>query len=121
MAYVRSAAKEHGQGRRIEGADVDGRRVVLVEDLVSTGGSALDAVGALRTAGAEVPAVLAIFSYELDAADTAFAGADVSLHALSNFSALLQAAGDGLADRQRGVLRTWREDPAAWSEAHGGA
>jgi orotate phosphoribosyltransferase len=121
MAYVRSSAKKHGRGRRIEGADVDGRRVVLVEDLVSTGGSALNAVGALRAAGAEVPAVLAIFTYELDAAATAFAEADVPLHALSTFSALLQAAGDDLAERQRDVLRTWRDDPAAWSERHGGA
>jgi len=121
MSYVRSEAKEHGQGRRIEGArpgpDDD---VVVVEDLVSTGGSALDAVSAVRENGATVRAVLAIFSYGLDAAAAAFRDAAVACHVLTTFPVLLEVAHrqHGLTDEARSLLKDWRADPEAWSREH---
>ena len=123
MAYVRSEAKEHGQGRRIEGARLEsGDDVVVVEDLISTGGSALDAVSALRDAGATVRAVLALFSYGLDAADTAFRDAEVACYVLTTFPVLLGVAHrqHGLSDEARDLLEEWRADPEAWSRKHGG-
>jgi len=123
MAYVRSSAKGHGQGARIEGVVRPGDEVILVEDLISTGGSALDAVDALRAADAVVPAVLAIFSYQLATAAQAFSDAAVNRHVLTTFETLVDVAheqGD-LSDDERRVLREWREDPGEWSVQHGGA
>ena len=123
MAYVRSEAKEHGQGRRIEGARLEsGDDVVVVEDLISTGGSALDAVSALRDAGATVRAVLVLFSYGLDAADAAFRDAEVACYVLTTFPVLLGVAQrqHGLSDEARDLLEEWRADPEAWSRKHGG-
>ena len=122
MAYVRSAAKAHGQGRRIEGARLSsGHVAVVVEDLLSTGGSALEAVSAVRETGAAVRGVLAIFSYGLDAAEAAFAKAGVERHVLTTFPTLLEVAhhDHGLSDEARALLEDWRADPEAWSRAHG--
>ncbi len=122
MAYVRSSAKGHGQGARIEGLVQPGDHVVVVEDLISTGGSALDAVAALQEGGATVPAVLAIFSYELDAAEAAFEEAEVPRHVLTTFSTLIDVAHgqDDLSTAELDVLRAWRADPGTWSVEHGG-
>ena len=122
MVYVRSSAKGHGQGARIEGVLDEGTEVVLVEDLISTGGSALDAVAALREAGATVRGVLSIFSYELDTAAEAFREADVPRHELSNFSALVAVARERgtLSDDEFALLNEWRADPEGWSQEHGG-
>lgn len=89
MSYVRGSKKAHGTGSQVEGADVNGKRVVLVEDLISTGGSSLEAVAALRAAGAEVLGVVAIFTYELARAKENFAQADVDVTILSDVSTLL--------------------------------
>jgi len=122
MAYIRASAKTHGQGRRIEGArlgpDDD---VVVVEDLISTGRSVLNAVAAVRDTGATVRAVLAIFSYGLDTATSAFRDADVSGHVLTTFPVLLDVAHrqHALSEKARSLLETWRADPEAWSQKHG--
>lgn len=124
MVYVRSGAKGHGRGERIEGRDLGGGdRVIVVEDLVSTGGSALDAVSAVRATGAAVSAVLAIFTYELDVAARAFRKADVPCHVLTTFSMLVDVAREQgrLSDDELKLLTTWRADPAAWSAERGGA
>jgi len=121
MAYVRSEAKGHGQGRRIEGSRLEADdEVVVVEDLISTGGSALDAVSAVRETGATVRAVLAIFSYGLDAAAAAFREAEVAGHVLTTFPVLLDVAhrDHGLSDEARSLLEDWRADPEAWSHEH---
>ncbi len=123
MAYVRSSAKGHGQGRRIEGARLgEGDEVVVVEDLISTGRSALDAVSAVRETGATVPAVLAIFSYGLNAADVAFQEADVPCHVLTTFPVLLEVArsNHSLSEEAQALLDDWQADPRAWSREHGG-
>jgi len=119
MAYVRSSAKAHGRQNQIEGRVTAGQTAVVIEDLVSTGGSALDAVEAVREAGATVLAVLAIFTYELDAAAERFAAADVPLRTLTQYSTLLDAAearGELTPEALR-TLRDWRHDPEGWSAA----
>ena len=123
MAYVRDSAKGHGTGARIEGVVEAGDTVVLVEDLISTGGSALDAVEALRNVGAIVPTVLAIFSYQLDTAEAAFREAGVERFVLSDFPTLIEVAHEEerLSDAELRALKAWRADPAAWSVEHGGA
>lgn len=118
MAYVRSKAKAHGQGRKIEGRLTDGQRVVLVEDLISTGMSSLAAVDALQEQGAEVAAVLAIFTYGLPDAADAFAARDLPLYTLTDFEALLAVArqrGD-LTPKALASLSAWRRDPHAWPQ-----
>jgi orotate phosphoribosyltransferase len=122
MVYVRSEAKRHGQGARIEGVLSGSDEVVVVEDLISTGGSALDAVSAIQETGATARAVLAIFSYELDVAEEAFRKAEVPRQVLSTFSTLVDVAherGD-LSEAELALLNAWRADPAGWSVEHGG-
>lgn len=90
--YIRSKAKEHGKGKQIEGYYYPGMKVVVVEDLISTGGSSLQAVEAAREAGCEVLGLVAIFTYSLDKAKQAFADAGVEYYTLSNYEELVEAA-----------------------------
>lgn len=123
FSYVRSSAKGHGKENRIEGRVEAGQRVVIVEDLVSTGGSVLSAAEALRAVGADVVAAVAVFTYGFPEADRAFAAAGLPLVTLTDFEALARAgrgtgalSGDGWA-----ALQAWRADPAGWSRLRGGA
>ncbi len=111
--YVRSSAKGHGLENRIEGKVTSGAAVVVVEDLVSTGKSSLEAVYALRAAGLHVLGMAAIFSYELPKAIESMKEARCSLLALSNFTALsLQAKNEKLITAEEAeVLSLWRQDP----------
>ncbi|HTL98234.1 MAG TPA: orotate phosphoribosyltransferase [Holophagaceae bacterium] len=122
FAYVRPEPKKHGMGRQVEGPSAKGRRVVLIEDLISTGGSSLKCVEALRAEGAEVEAVLALFSYGLPAALEAFRAAGAQLRTLASFEALvMEARRRGLVDGAGAEsLEAWQRDAAAWSKAHGG-
>lgn len=106
MIYVRSTPKEHGKGQRIEGHLPPGQRTVVVEDLVTTGGSSLSTVEAIREAGGSVEACLAIFTYELPMARQSFEARGVRLLALTGLSALLEvAAAEGyLAPEQRATV-----------------
>lgn len=111
LGYVRGSQKKHGRSQQIEGYNEPGKKVVLIEDLISTGGSVLEAVGVLRQAGIEVVAVLAIFTYQLQKAAAAFAQADVPLYTLSNRDELLAVAverGD-LTDQQVTVVTDFFE------------
>lgn len=123
MAYVRPTPKNHGMGRQVEGLPAEGFRAVLIEDLISTGGSSLRCAEALRQEGAEVPVVLALFSYGLPAASHAFGTAGVALETLSSFEILAALACDrGLLNEAGALaLQSWRADTLAWSRAHGGA
>ncbi|WP_172249825.1 orotate phosphoribosyltransferase [Saccharibacillus deserti] len=116
MAYIRDKAKGHGKQNQIEGLIKAGQKVVVIEDLISTGGSSLKAALAVREAGADPLAVLAIFSYQLDRAVAAFAEAKVPLATLSNYTALMQTALELGTIRQSQVelLKSWREDPSAF-------
>ncbi len=115
--FIRKQPKEHGKKARIEGGDVSGKRVLLVEDLVTTGGSSLSGVQALREAGATVTDCLAIISYGFEEARDAFAEADVKLHTLTNFDAVLAGAlKRGLLDeRGAAAVREWLRDPHGWA------
>ena len=94
MGYVRSSAKSHGRTNRIEGKMEPGTRVVVVEDLISTGGSCIEVVDALREAGAEVLGVVSIFTYGLKSGIQNFADAKTEYHSLSNLDALVEVAVD---------------------------
>ena len=109
MAYVRGSAKGHGKGNKVEGGLRDGARVVVVEDLVSTGGSSLDAVRTLRETGTRVAAVMAVFSYGLEAAAEAFAKADVGLFTLTDFDTLIDMAREkgAFAAEHENAVREW--------------
>ena len=117
--FIRKEAKAHGKSQRIEGGAVAGRRVLLVEDLVTTGGSSLSAVRALREADATVCDVLAIVSYGFAEAQAAFRQADLRLHTLTDFSAILQAAqaAETLDKAELDAVRAWLADPYQWGRA----
>lgn len=116
FVYVRAKAKEHGRRNMIEGALAPGSRVVVVEDLISTGGSCLAAVEALRDAGAEVAGVTAIFSYGFAEAATAFAAAHCPWATLGNYHILIEAAQEAGAISESDIetLRAWRRNPSTW-------
>lgn len=122
MVYVRSAAKGHGQGKRTEGRFDQGAAVLLVEDLVSTGMSSLDAVRALEEEGAKVIGVVAVFTYGLEASREAFARTNVPLHALTDFSTVLKVAhAEGTIDAAASeTIAAWQRDPRAWSDGFTG-
>ncbi len=114
--YVRSGAKEHGLGNQIEGYFKPGQKVVVIEDLISTGGSSLNAVKALREAGCDVLGMLAIFSYEFPKASESFADQKCELRTLSNYQVLLQTALDTgyIQQTEMETLKEWRKSPATW-------
>lgn len=116
--YVRAKAKEHGTGSLIEGELVEGQRVVVIEDLISTGKSSLQAVNALREAGLSVAGLVAIFTYGFDQADENFAAAKCRYSTLSNYSALIDYAAEHsfIAQNDINLLSKWRENPAEWGK-----
>ncbi len=116
FVYVRSEAKEHGLGNQIEGYFTPGQKVVVIEDLISTGGSSLNAVKALREGGCIVLGMAAIFTYEFRKAADGFAAADCKLHTLCNYTILTGAAVATGYINQSDVetLSQWRLDPSAW-------
>ena len=118
FAYVRSAPKDHGLGNLIEGDVKPGQKVVIIEDLVSTGKSSLQAVRAVRDAGCEVVGMVAIFSYEFPVAVEAFKEAGVELVTISNYSSLIEAAAaiNYINEKDVETLRQWRENPSKWGQ-----
>lgn len=119
FVYVRSEAKKHGLGNQVEGVLEAGQTVVVIEDLISTGNSSLNAVAALRDAGAKVNGMVAIFTYGFDKAKENFESAKCKLHTLSDYDALLkQALNESyISESQHEALKSWRTNPQAWSEA----
>lgn len=110
MVYVRSKPKSHGKGNQIEGLIVPGQRVLVIEDLISTGGSAIQAAEALTQAGADVTGVLAIFSYGLGTAKENFEQAQIPFETITNFDLLLDALTDSkkLTAEEREEMLDWR-------------
>lgn len=113
MGYVRSSNKSHGKENKIEGKIAPGDRVVIVEDLISTGGSVQGVVEALREAGAVVLGVVAIFTYELPKAAQTFQSLNVPFSTLSNYSELLQVALEKnyIKETDLAKLNAWKQDP----------
>ncbi|KIL35359.1 orotate phosphoribosyltransferase [Cohnella kolymensis] len=118
MAYIRDKAKGHGKQNQIEGLIKPGQKVVVIEDLISTGGSSLKAALAVREAGAEVQSVLAIFTYQFAKAEQAFEEAGIPLRTLSNYTALVEEARrrGTISDQDVTLLQTWRENPQAFGK-----
>jgi orotate phosphoribosyltransferase len=120
--YVRSGAKDHGLGNQIEGHYEKGQKVVVIEDLISTGGSSLGAVRALREAGCEVLGMIAIFTYGFQKAVDAFATEACRLDTLSSYSVLVDMAAESgyISQGDVDTLKEWRKAPAEWGrEAQG--
>ena len=116
FAYIRSKPKDHGAGNQIEGRVVPGQKMVVIEDLISTGGSVLDAIAAAKREGADVVGAAAIFTYELPKAEKNFDEAGVKLVTLSNYTELIHLAeqegyinAEGLA-----LLKRFKEDQENW-------
>jgi len=119
--FVRKEAKGYGAKKRVEGGDVSGKRVVLVEDLVSTGLSSLSGVEALRAEGAIVSDCLAIISYGMEEAKKNFAEAGVTLHTLTDFEEVLDVVVDEkkLSEDDAAIVRDWLGDPHGWAARNG--
>lgn len=116
MAYIRGEKKAHGAGRQIEGAEFEGKKVIIIEDLISTGGSSIKAVKAAREAGATEVEVLAIFSYEFEKAYTNFAADDIKWETISNFAALIEVATEEkyLEKEEAEIALSWNKNPEVW-------
>ncbi len=114
--YVRSSAKDHGRRNLIEGELRQGQRVLLIEDLISTGGSCIVAAEALRDAGAVVVGVLAIFQYGFANANAAFSEKNIDFQTLTNYEILIQEATamGYVTESDLITLKKWRENPAGW-------
>ena len=123
MIYIRSSAKAHGKGNQIEGRLGQGQKVVLIEDLISTGGSSLQAANGVVEAGGNLLGVAAIFTYGLPVAAKRFEEAQVPFCTLTSFPVLMDVAkGQGSLDEaQKETISKWQKDPAAWSSSRGGA
>jgi orotate phosphoribosyltransferase len=116
FVYVRPKAKEHGRRNQIEGELPPGARVLVVEDLISTGGSCLHAVEGLRAAGAEIAGVMAIFTYGFEQAQAAFDAAHCPFATLSHYDALIAEALSAhyIQEEELETLRQWRKSPEQW-------
>ncbi|MGX7058912.1 orotate phosphoribosyltransferase [Vagococcus humatus] len=116
MVYIRSKAKDHGKGNQIEGRITPGQNMVVIEDLISTGGSVLAACQAASREGANVLGVAAIFTYELPQGIENFKEAGLSLHTLTNYTTLITAAVNSgyIEENAVKLLHEWKEDPTSW-------
>jgi orotate phosphoribosyltransferase len=118
FGYVRSEAKKHGMGKQIEGDIAPNTKVVVIEDLVSTGKSSLQVVETLKTYGCQVLGMASIFTYGFDEAQNAFANADCKYVSLSNYQTLIQIAIDKgiVLPEQLALLNDWRKSPSTWNQ-----
>ncbi|GAB4109690.1 MAG: orotate phosphoribosyltransferase [Roseiflexaceae bacterium] len=121
MAYVRSSAKGHGRGRQVEGAAIVGKHVVLLEDTVSTGESALNAAEALKAEGAQLRQCMCIFTWGWAATNQAFADLGLTLSPLATLADLLDVAthNRSLSAEQRRIVEAWSADPQGWGASLG--
>ncbi|MCW3085907.1 MAG: Orotate phosphoribosyltransferase [Bacteroidetes bacterium] len=118
FVYIRSEAKKHGMTNMIEGVVEKGQSVVVIEDLISTGGSSLKAVEALRESGCEVKGMAAIFTYDFQTAEDNFKNAKCSLLTLSNYDTLIKQAlqSDYITQNDMKSLQEWRINPSEWGK-----
>ena len=116
--YVRSKPKEHGMGNQIEGVLHAGQKVVVIEDLISTGKSSLEAVKAIQEAQGEVVGLCSVFTYEFPIAQQIFSGENIKTLSLSNYSSLIDIALEKkiISDDEVTLLKSWRENPSEWGK-----
>lgn len=117
FVYVRPEAKSHGRQNQIEGFIQSGQNVVVIEDLISTGKSSLNAVRALKDFGVNVKGMVAIFSYGFEVASNNFEEEKVTLHTLSNYESLIEEALDSqyITSKEQAVLTSWNDNPSEWT------
>lgn len=122
FCYVRSSPKEHGRQNQIEGELRPGSRVLVIEDLISTGGSSVEVVGVLRREGHIVAGVMAIFDYGFAKASENFMNIDCKVISLSNYKTLIREAGviSYITEEEQKVLESWNNDPQNWYSKHFG-
>jgi orotate phosphoribosyltransferase len=116
--YIRSSAKEHGMGNQIEGHYEKGQKVVVIEDLISTGGSSIKAIEALKAAGMDVKGLIAIFTYGFKVAEENFAQANCPYVTLTNYDFMLEEAlkKDYITQKDVSSLREWKNQPEIWKK-----
>ena len=121
MIYIRGKAKGHGKQNLVEGVLEKGQKVLILEDLISTGGSSLAAIEGVRSEGGVVTDCVAITTYEMKSSISGFKDADVNLYTLTNFSAIVESAvADGsLAEDQKEKVLEWNQDPEGWGKKMG--
>ncbi|MCW3763051.1 orotate phosphoribosyltransferase [Weissella confusa] len=118
MIYVRTKPKDHGQGKQIEGVLKEGQKVVVIDDLISTGGSVLNAVRAVNNAGGKVIGVISVFTYDLPAAEQNFMANGLKHYSVTDYMTLIKVAKENSqisADHLKS-LQEWRKDPLSWSK-----
>ena len=118
MIYVRTKPKDHGQGKQIEGVLKEGQKVVVIDDLISTGGSVLNAVRAVNNAGGKVIGVVSVFTYDLPAAEQNFMTNGLKYYSVTDYMTLIKVAKENnqiSADHLKS-LQEWRKDPLSWSK-----
>ncbi|MCC4380991.1 orotate phosphoribosyltransferase [Limosilactobacillus reuteri] len=118
MIYVRTKPKDHGQGKQIEGVLKEGQKVVVIDDLISTGGSVLNAVRAVNNAGGKVIGVVSVFTYNLPAAEQNFMANGLKYYSVTDYMTLIKVAKENnqiSADHLKS-LQEWRKDPLSWSK-----
>lgn len=118
MIYVRTKPKDHGQGKQIEGVLKEGQKVVVIDDLISTGGSVLNAVRAVNNAGGKVIGVVSVFTYDLPVADQNFMANGLKYYSVTDYMTLIKVAKENnqiSADHLKS-LQEWRKDPLSWSK-----
>ena len=118
MIYLRTKPKDHGQGKQIEGVLKEGQKVVVIDDLISTGGSVLNAVRAVNNAGGKVIGVVSVFTYDLPAAEQNFMANGLKYYSVTDYMTLIKVAKENnqiSADHLKS-LQEWRKDPLSWSK-----
>ena len=118
MIYVRTKPKDHGQGKQIEGILKEGQKVVVIDDLISTGGSVLNAVRAVNNSGGKVIGVVSVFTYDLPAAEQNFMANGLKYYSVTDYMTLIKVAKENnqiSADHLKS-LQEWRKDPLSWSK-----
>lgn len=117
MVYIRSEAKKHGTGKQIEGTFDTGAKLVVIEDLISTGQSVIDAVNIAKSEGADVLGVAAIFTYELSLGQSAFDDLNIEFHTVTTYSSLVKAALESnlIEEEDLDALDKWKNSPETWS------
>lgn len=120
LVYVRTKPKGHGQGKQVEGVLKKGQKVVVIDDLISTGGSVLNAVRAINNTGAQVIGVVAVFTYQLQAAEQNFLANNLKYYSVTDYSTLIQTAKENnlISTDHLKSLQQWRTDPVQWSKEH---
>lgn len=120
LVYIRKQPKDHGQGKQVEGVLKKGQKVVVIDDLISTGGSVLNAVRAVNATGAKVIGVISVFTYQLQAAQQNFLANDLKYYSVTDYTTLINTAkeNDQISADHLKSLQEWRKDPVKWSNEH---